>query len=1234
MAHKFIIDDTSGALYKDFTGRRVTTAAELLQAERGLTPTFEIYSINVATDTGAVTGQTLTNGNLSVAIGLAGKAPEKGLVKASFTASGTTYESASLEIENINGNAIESAFNNSIQPIYDAGGLTVDELGEGKWLLTMKKVGAITGSPSLNVESSDPPSAVEVNSVRTGDSDTKAQWIINLIQSPVANIATGSWSSATSGSYSGLSSTISLNTTAMLSAIARGQRDFEISIVHSGQVLHRSSVSIHESLDPTAAGSIVVTSPTLFTLGSNAVNQTETIALGGGLAYDGTTLDMDGVTAGTASASMAVVLDANKDISGLRNVVIDGTVQVNGETTLINSTVVTIDDPIFTLGGDGAGVNDSKDRGIEFKYNDGSAKVGFFGYDDSASAYTFLTDGTNNSEVFSGTLAAVNTGALTVDGGRLTLTSGTGEAIKVTNSDIVNFDFSTVRADQFRASSNSNQLEFRGGTNQTSFLNSDGGTELLALTNAGQLLHSSGSAAAPSISFSDSDTGLFSVAADQLGISTGGTERVHIYNDGLDFNNLSVSFKDSGGTGRASLGIPSQHFAINVYGTSGWINNALNIDNDTGMVGISTATPTANLDITTSLNQQHLYIQGALDSGSTALARLKTISNGNVLLLESGTTSDSREIFDVKNSNGSVFKVDGVGDSHIKSGQKLHLYSGSCYLKYDRWQAHSGSPVTIDNPGTGGLELQTVGTTRFAIDNAGAATFSGAVTIGANTDGHDVKFFANDTGKYMLWDESENALILPDHVQFRVGSGYDLRMYHTGDSYLRNYTGSLNIENEATDQDIIFRASDGSSTELLRLDGSESTIAIPDDINMSFGDGGDYHIKSDAGEMFFRHYNLNVHHKHYTDNRDFIWYTTTGGTTSEVLRLDGSTSSIAIPNDVQLRLGGGNDIRLFSESATNRIDFYNHNTEIRSLTNDTDITFSTTTGDSTSELLRLDGSASSVNASGIVNIEAPASGFGEQLRLTRGSGGVYYSFGLDNDKLNICYNATSSATSGIVFDGSTSRLGIGTASPRGTTTIQSALDCSSDFDTHNKYALNLHNLADDTDESIGISFGLSTSATAVGAAIAHERKGSGSYGDLYFLTQPSGGGVTERMRITSAGLCGIGTDSPLRLLHLKNDSATVTNNSQLRIENDGAGDAYIQMQAGSDWSFGIDNSVSDRFNFSTSNDVSDGNEAFILHRSGDIETPTVSKGIILKSPNGTRYRLHINDDASVAVTAM
>ena len=92
--------------------------------------------------------------------------------------------------------------------------------------------------------------------------------------------------------------------------------------------------------------------------------------------------------------------------------IISGDFEVTGTTTTINSTVVTVDDPIFTLGGDTApGSDDNKDRGIEFRYHDGSsARVGFFGYDDSASAFTFLTAATNSSEVFSGTVGNLNVG--------------------------------------------------------------------------------------------------------------------------------------------------------------------------------------------------------------------------------------------------------------------------------------------------------------------------------------------------------------------------------------------------------------------------------------------------------------------------------------------------------------------------------------------------------------------------------------------------------------------------------------------------------------------------------------------------------------------------------------------------------------------------------------------------------------------------------------------------------
>jgi hypothetical protein len=90
-------------------------------------------------------------------------------------------------------------------------------------------------------------------------------------------------------------------------------------------------------------------------------------------------------------------------------ITVGGDLTVNGTTTTVNSTTVTIDDPIFTLGGDSApGSDDNKDRGIEFRYHNGSAaKVGFFGFDDSAGKFTFIPDASNSSEVFSGTAGTI-----------------------------------------------------------------------------------------------------------------------------------------------------------------------------------------------------------------------------------------------------------------------------------------------------------------------------------------------------------------------------------------------------------------------------------------------------------------------------------------------------------------------------------------------------------------------------------------------------------------------------------------------------------------------------------------------------------------------------------------------------------------------------------------------------------------------------------------------------------
>ena len=104
----------------------------------------------------------------------------------------------------------------------------------------------------------------------------------------------------------------------------------------------------------------------------------------------------------TARASLGLGTSDSPTFNGLT---LSGNLIVNGTTTTINSTTTTLDDPIMTLGGDTAPASDdNKDRGIEFRYyTGGSAKLGFFGFDDSSGKFTFIPDATNTSEVFSGT---------------------------------------------------------------------------------------------------------------------------------------------------------------------------------------------------------------------------------------------------------------------------------------------------------------------------------------------------------------------------------------------------------------------------------------------------------------------------------------------------------------------------------------------------------------------------------------------------------------------------------------------------------------------------------------------------------------------------------------------------------------------------------------------------------------------------------------------------------------
>jgi hypothetical protein len=186
------------------------------------------------------------------------------------------------------------------------------------------------------------------------------------------------------------------------------------------------------------------------TIRTAATNLTGDLRIGGGdLTVTESTFNLANTTATTvnfAGAATSLNMGAGSGTTTINNdLTVDGDLIVNGSTTTVNSTIVTIDDPVFVLGGDSAPVaDDNKDRGIEFKWHDGStAKDGFFGFDDSTGRFTFIPDATNTSEVFSGTLGDIEVNDViandvAVNGGDITTTQSTFNLID-TNATTVNF---------------------------------------------------------------------------------------------------------------------------------------------------------------------------------------------------------------------------------------------------------------------------------------------------------------------------------------------------------------------------------------------------------------------------------------------------------------------------------------------------------------------------------------------------------------------------------------------------------------------------------------------------------------------------------------------------------------------------------------------------------------------------------------------------------------------------
>jgi hypothetical protein len=239
--------------------------------------------------------------------------------------------------------------------------------------------GDVTGSVTLsNLASGSATLTIAADSVALG-TDTTGNY--------VASLEAGTGVSLTASVGEGINPTISI-----------GQ-----------DVSTTSSVTFgHLTLSETTAQPFTVSS-------SAQVNNLNSQFLGGYSAEQ--IIGMGGVTSVTGTANEievsastgAVVIGLPNDVTIGGSLTVSENLVVSGSVVTVNSTVVTIEDPIFTLGGAGAGIADGKDRGIEFKWNDdNTAKVGFFGLSDSTGKFTFIPDATNTGEVFTGTKGTID----------------------------------------------------------------------------------------------------------------------------------------------------------------------------------------------------------------------------------------------------------------------------------------------------------------------------------------------------------------------------------------------------------------------------------------------------------------------------------------------------------------------------------------------------------------------------------------------------------------------------------------------------------------------------------------------------------------------------------------------------------------------------------------------------------------------------------------------------------
>ena len=319
----------------------------------------------------------------------------------------------------------------------------------------------------------------------------------------------------------------------------------------------------------------------------------------------------------------------------------------------------------------------------------------------------------------------------------------------------------------------------------------------------------------------DSDTSITASTDDQIDFELAGADDFTMTANA--FNVLTGSHVTFADSANAKFGTGNDMLMYH-DGTNSYITNAQG--------ALKIATETSGIALTIGHTTSETTIADNLTVTGTLTGTLATAAQGSVTSLGTLTTLTVDNVI-----------VNGTTIGHTSDTDLLTLTSAVLTV------AGELDAATLDISGNADID----GTTNLdAVDIDGAVQLDATLTVGADDQGYDIKFFGDTASAYMLWDTSADDLVLAGAAGIDLAGDIDVDGTANLDAVdidgAVQIDGAVTVGVDGTGLDVKFFGD--TSGSFLLWDQSDDALELTDSSPIKIGDAGDMQVYHDGSNSY------------------------------------------------------------------------------------------------------------------------------------------------------------------------------------------------------------------------------------------------------------------------------------------------------------------------------------------------------------------------------------------------